>query len=47
MAKSSHKDKTLWDKEKLLVQAISAFPSVFSKDLYSGHIKIRACLGKS
>ena len=26
--------------------AIFLFPKVFSKDLYYGHIKIRACLGK-
>ena len=29
-----------------LSQAISPFPTVFSKDLYSRHVKTRACLGK-
>ena len=29
-----------------LLQAISPFPTVFSKDLYCRHVKIRACLGK-
>ena len=28
------------------LRAISAFPSVFSKDLYYRHVKTRACLGK-
>ena len=28
------------------VQAISPFPTVFSKDLYCRHVKTRACLGK-
>ena len=27
-------------------QAISPFPTEFSKDLYSKHVKSRACLGK-
>ena len=27
-------------------EAISPFPTVFSKDLYCRHIKSRACLGK-
>ena len=27
-------------------QAISPFPTVFSKDLYYRHVKTRACLGK-
>ena len=26
--------KTLWEKEKLLITAISPFPTVFSKDFY-------------
>ena len=29
-----------------LLQAISPFPTVFSKDLYCRHVKTRACLGK-
>ena len=29
-----------------LSQAISPFPTVFSKDLYCRHVKTRACLGK-
>ena len=33
-------------KEKLLIWAISPFPTVFSKDLYCRHVKTRACLGK-
>ena len=28
------------------LQAISPFPTVFSKDLYFRHVKTRACLGK-
>ena len=28
------------------LQAISPFPTVFSKDLLSRHVKTRACLGK-
>ena len=28
------------------LQAISPFPTVFSKDLYSRRVKTRACLGK-
>ena len=28
------------------LRAISSFPTVFSKDLYSRHVKNRACLGK-
>ena len=28
------------------IQAISPFPTVFSRDLYCRHIKTRACLGK-
>ena len=28
------------------LQAISPFPTVFSKDLYCRHVKNRACLGK-
>ena len=29
-----------------IAQAISPFPTVFSKDLYCRHVKTRACLGK-
>ena len=28
------------------LRAISPFPTVFSKDFYSRHVKTRACLGK-
>ena len=28
------------------LRAISPFPTVFSKDLYCGHLKTMACLGK-
>ena len=28
------------------LRTISPFPAVFSKYLYCGHVKIRACLGK-
>ena len=28
------------------LQAISPFPTVFSKDLHNRHVKTRACLGK-
>ena len=38
--------KTLSEKEKLLVMSSSPFPTVFSKDLYTGHVKSRASLGK-
>ena len=31
---------------KFSLRAISPFPAVFSKDLYSRLVKIRACLGK-
>ena len=42
---SSNGWKTLWEKEKLL-RAISPFPAMFSKDLYSRHVKTSACFGK-
>ena len=32
----------MWEKEKLLVMKNSPFPTVFSKDLYSRHLKTRA-----
>ena len=31
---------------KTLLQAISPFPAVFSKDLHCRHVKTRDCLGK-
>ena len=40
-------DRKLCDKRRnCLLQAISPFPTVFSKDLYCRHVKTRACLGK-
>ena len=33
-------------KRYCLLQAISPFPALFSKDSYCLHVKIRACLGK-
>ena len=33
-------------RRKSLEQAISPFPTVFSKELYCKHIETRACLGK-
>ena len=33
-------------KRNCLLQAISPFPTVFSKDLYWRHVKTRVCLGK-
>ena len=43
---SPYGKKTLWEKEKLFVTAISPFPTVFSKYFYCRHVKIRAYLGK-
>ena len=37
--------KTLWEKEKFLMKNSFSFPTVFSKDLHSRHMKTRACLG--
>ena len=35
------------DKENVTsLRAISPFPTVFSKDLYCRHLKIRVCLGQ-
>ena len=36
-------ENTAEKKEKLLLQAISPFPEVFSKDLYCRHVKNTAC----
>ena len=36
--------KHLGEKEKLLVTSNFSLPTVFSKDLYCRHVKIRACL---
>ena len=38
--KHSGKRRNCW------LQAISPFPTVFSKDWYNRHMKARACLGK-
>ena len=47
MAKSSPKgQKTLKEKEKLLITSNFSFSLSVSKDLYCRHIKTRACLGK-
>ena len=47
MAESSPKGQnTLWERWNCSSQAISPFPTVFSKDLYCRHVKSRACLGK-
>ena len=35
-----------WKRRNCSYRAISLFPTVFSKDLYSKHVKTRACLGK-
>ena len=40
MAESSPNEyKTLWEKEKCSLEAISPFPMVFSKDFYCQHVK--------
>ena len=39
-------EKTLWEKEKLLVTSNSPLRTVFSKDLYCRHVKTRACFGR-
>ena len=45
MAKDSPKGwKTVLEKEKLLVTAISPFPTGFSKYFYHIHLKTRTCL---
>ena len=38
-------ENTVGKKRNCSLQAISPFPTVFSKDLYSKHVKTRACLG--
>ena len=49
MAESSLKgQRTLWEKGEIaLYDQFLFFPKVFFKDLYSRHVKTRACLGKS
>ena len=42
---SSNGKKTLLEKEKCSLLAISTFPIVFSKDLHCRHVKFRVCLG--
>ena len=37
--------ETLWEKEKLLVQAISSFPTMFSKGLFPRPVKKCHCVG--
>ena len=37
--------KTLWEKEKLLVQAISPFPTMFSKGFFPRRAKRCHCVG--
>ena len=39
-------EKYYGKRRNCLLQAISPFPTVFSKDLYYKHVKTRACLGK-
>ena len=36
-------EKTLWEKEKLLVTSNFSFSTVFSKYLYCRHVKTKAC----
>ena len=38
--------KHCWKRSNCSLGAISPFPTVFSKYLYSRHLKARACLGK-
>ena len=47
MAESSSKwvENAVRKGEKLVASNFS-FPSVFSKDLYCGHVNVRPCLGK-
>ena len=40
-----HKENT-GKRRKCLLRAISPLPTVFSKDSFCRHVKIRACLGK-
>ena len=39
-------ENTVGKVEICSLQAISPFPTVFSKDLYCRHVKTRNCLGK-
>ena len=39
-------EKHCWRRRNFSLQAISPFPTVFSKDLCSRHVKARARLGK-
>ena len=39
------KKKTLWEKEKLLVQAISPFPKMFSKGFFPRRVRRCHCVG--
>ena len=38
--------KTMWEKEKLLLRAISSFPTLFLKDLYCRHVKNQGLFGQ-
>ena len=38
-------EKTLWEKEKLLVQAISSFPTMFSKGFFPRPVERCHCVG--
>ena len=38
-------EKTLWEKEKLLEQAISPFPTIFSKGFFPRPVKRCHCVG--
>ena len=44
--KLSKQVETLWKRRNCSLQAISPFPTVFSKDFSCRHIKTRVCLGK-
>ena len=47
MAESSSKSRKRWGKRRnCLLQVISPFPIVFSKDLYCKQVKQGGCLGK-
>ena len=43
---SKQAENTVGKGEIAHYEQISPFPTVFSKDLYCRHVKIRACLGK-
>ena len=38
--------KHCWESKNCSLRAISPLPTVFSRGLYCGHVKTRACLGK-